>query len=711
LANNATEIAAFVLCMGCMWWAAWMMLRSHVAAGIAVFAACAGPIFSLSHGARFTAFAGDVYMAVFLAAVLALWLRLHFASSATSPTAVLAVGFFLAIAAALKEAALPVVGAFMAYLAWKGRGSGRVWKPLAVAAMTAAAYLAMNPLVIWDPLAGTWDVGPATLLRRFHALAGQASRRGPCGIAMALPDLFFFWPVIPAAGLAAWACRRERWFPVAGLVWAVLLLCVIESVAEMRLSAERYVDTIKQGFYFLTAVFALSAMRRAPRGNGLAAGERPKRWRLAAGAAAFVVLGGIVASVAYHAATEDTLLLDEGIWFTRARVLPSDLSTDVYRRWAIDPPAANRWIYGAVLTATGLDKVPAGEKSPWSESNGEFYWNGRLLGPYIRAYYKDHDTLEKWMAYAGSYTPRGAVLAMRAVNVTTFAVYITLMWLCALAALRSSLLATAAVVPIAVSHATMLPYGLSFYSWSGDVFMMAAMAGALLALIRFHEKGRAANVWPIVVVAGLTGLAVASKQHAMLALWAFIAYLAWQSRGWRRIANPILAASIAATVYMAVNPVMFLYPGKWPWDIEMMIVAERGDVLMRYERSFGLASAGQILSDSLYWWPIVPLALAAAWSCRREKWFPPVALFGFFLAAGTASALFRTGMLQARYMAVAEMGLFLLVSVCLMTVSLRANAAYRHSPGGTPEAANEQSLANAGPDANRGEARLTRETS
>jgi hypothetical protein len=158
-----------------------------------------------------------------------------------------------------------------------------------------------------------------------------------------------------------------------------------------------------------------------------------------------------------------------------------------------------------------------------------------------------------------------------------------------------------------------------------------------------------------------------------------MAYLAWQSRGWRRVASPLLAAAVAGGVYIAINPVMILWPGKWPWDVGLMIIARRVDVVHRYARSFGMASVGQIVGDSLYWWPILPLAIAAAWSCRREKWFAPVALFATFSAGGTVAALFRSRMLQGRYMAPAEMGLFFLVSVCLVTISSRADAAYRQA--------------------------------
>jgi hypothetical protein len=155
-------------------------------------------------------------------------------------------------------------------------------------------------------------------------------------------------------------------------------------------------------------------------------------------------------------------------------------------------------------------------------------------------------------------------------------------------------------------------------------------------------------------------------------LWAFMVYLAWEASGWRRLTNPALAAIVAFAVYAAVNPAIVLYPGAYPWDVALMIMQRRADVVNRYAASFGAASVVQIINAQLYWWPVLPVIVLAAWACRKERWFAPLFLVALFLAGGTVLGFFQTRKVDARYGAPLELGLYFLLSVCVLTVALGA---------------------------------------
>jgi len=725
---HGIEGTAFVLSMAVLVWTARQMLRSWTMAAVAVVPIAAAPVFAVLTNGTLAPYSQDAVIGLALGCAFAIWLASHITGEYGSMRTIVIVALACGFAGAFKPQALLEAAAFAFYLGVYSRGRRRVLYPLAVAGLVVGVSIAVNPSAAAHIWAGVWDAGVVTMLRPLVNLKQQIEMEGPCTAVRLLTDSFFWWPIFPAAVFAVWSCRRERWFPPAAILGTFLALG--EALCFLELSCQRYVEFTHLGFFFLISVSLASAYERfagrkpdglesAPAGqaagdaNGpteraaearqegpvavettpvqapAATGERPSRARRLLGpVSAMASLVFVLSIITVQAVESGTLFLDEPLWFMRSRVLPYDVSNEDYRHWAIDAPGLNRWIYWTVLHLTDLDQVPQGEESPWSMRNGRIFWKDKPIPRTVTTYYSDKQTLDSWVGYAGRYAPRKAILAMRATNIASFGIYLVLVWLGAFTVLRSYGGSTAAVLPIALSPAVTIPFGLSFYVWSGDVFMVTAMSAAFLAWLRYHLRQRGTTAGAVAVVALFIGLAAASKQHALLMLWAFMVYLAWGSTGWRRATNPILAAAIALAVYTAINPVIVLYPGAYPWDVVRMIVERRIDVVHRFVTAYGRFSVVDILRYRLYWFPIFPAACLAVWACRRERWFAPVFLFGVFLTVGTGLGFFQTGKADVRYAAPLELGLFFLVSVCVVTVARGARLTQRRSADGQSPAGN-----------------------
>ena len=368
-----------------------------------------------------------------------------------------------------------------------------------------------------------------------------------------------------------------------------------------------------------------------------------------------------------------TTPFDEPLWLVRSTVLPSDVSTADYRAWSVDVPAVNRWVYYAVLHATGLDKVPPGERRCWSMRGGDLYWYNERLPDWVKDFYAGVYTLDWWERNFGVYAPRGAIMAMRYTNTAVFVLFAVFLWLAAETALRSRVRATLAVLPVLLTPTCLAAVGISFVTWSGDVFMAAGIAAGLFVWLRYHLSGRGASLPAILVVSVLSGLAAASKHSGVLFVAAYAAYLALYARGFGRLLRPLVSLAVAACVVALTNPVLFLYPDASPWEVLRLAAERRAYILDRQLTVFQPSSLVSLVRNAFYWWPVAPACLAAIWSCRRERWFAPVAFWGGFLAVGAGVGLLRMRVMQERYLLPVLVGFGFVSSVCIMT-SARALA-------------------------------------
>ena len=404
-------------------------------------------------------------------------------------------------------------------------------------------------------------------------------------------------------------------------------------------------------------------------------------------AVAALVLVFIVLCAIGQAIHTDTFPLDEPLWFHRSRVLPSDTSNPDYMLWAIDVPAVNRWVYYAVLHATGLDEISEWEWPCWSMRDGRIFWYTWATPANWKERYGDNYNLEWWKRQNGEYAPRKAIMAMRFTNIAFFSLFLVLMWVSAVLILRSRIWAILAVLPLALVPTFLDDQGISFTTWSGDIFMVTAMAGCFVAWLWYHLAGEGTSIRAIIILGLTSGLAAGSKQTGVLLVGAVLAYLVWASRGRARFYRPLAALAVAAVAIIATNPVFVTNGiGALPWDVGLMVVRRRAEIVAGFMRSDGPTSFSGLCVGAFYWWPILPAVCAAIWACRKEKWFPPVAFWAAFLGFGAAGALIDMKMMQERYTAPVHMGFYFIVAVCTITAARRMNALVSAAPKGQASA-------------------------
>jgi hypothetical protein len=354
---------------------------------------------------------------------------------------------------------------------------------------------------------------------------------------------------------------------------------------------------------------------------------------------------------------------DEPLWFMRSLVTPADLSTVRYRYWAKDIPGMNRWVYYVTLKLTGLDHIPAGEQPCWSIGSEfiMFQDNSVSVEPKAPAF----TTLADWEAVQGRYAPRRSIMAMRMADLGAFAVCVISLWFTAWLVLRHKWLAALTVTPLVLSP--IFVRDLSFFVTSGDIFLLACLAATLAAMTFFHLRGRGTSSLSILIVSILAGLASSSKHPGVLAVAAFAAYLAWQSRGLQRIVNPMGAIMVSLATFAAINPVLVFCPGEWPWNVCIDMMQRRAQVNRIQMSSYGVVTATETFK--FFWWPFFPAGAYTLWASRKERWFPAVGCWAIFIIGGMLLGMITIKVSTFRYIAPLEMAVFFPVGLCIIALS------------------------------------------
>jgi hypothetical protein len=369
-----------------------------------------------------------------------------------------------------------------------------------------------------------------------------------------------------------------------------------------------------------------------------------------------------------RAAGVATAPIDEPLWFMRSCEPPWRLDTEAQRFWAIDIPALNRWIYWTALKISGLDRVPDGEPRIFEYREGAIWSKDRVVMPaelFARRWEKD---LKGWETEHGTYAPRHAILLMRAVNLLAFAITVCCLLYAARLILRTCPLAAAAIIPIL--GAPSIRRGIAFYLGSGDIFLLASLAGLLAFWLKRHLAGRGAGLITIVFGAGLCGLATSAKHTGVLAVLAFMTYLAAVSKGPARLWNPLIAASVAFAVFALLNPVVLWSPEhRWPWEACVAMIRRRNEQFYRQTAGIdgeAVVSLRRLVTSAFWWWPAAPLVAVGAWRRLREPWFLPLALWAGFLIAGAGAGLLSIRIVHLSYVAPLDMALLFAAGVCLL---------------------------------------------
>jgi hypothetical protein len=308
----------------------------------------------------------------------------------------------------------------------------------------------------------------------------------------------------------------------------------------------------------------------------------------------------------------------------------------------------------------------------WKFENGVVSWpyNAVLASP---VKLDNSLTREKWIEYYGAGVPYKALMVMREINMIMLLILLVSLYYTANLILKSPLLAMAATLPVALCPVYVTSLGI--WSWSGDIFVVALFGVGLALWVKWHMSnafltGTRKQRWlRLIAIAAIGGLATSSKQTGVLFVLAFAVYLCISYSGHRRIWVPVLVSLVSFFVFCLLNPCIWFYTSVdvWPWQILGHFISRRRTVIAQYISSRGPMSTTDILQQTFWWFPVMPIVCVAVWRCRHERWLLPILIWGAFIVFGTAIGILQTHMLYLRYVAPIELGAFFPIAIVLLS--------------------------------------------
>jgi hypothetical protein len=250
---RSANIALFALTLVLLFWIAQRTLDSTALAAATIVPIAGSMTFWDSVAWRI---GPDALLCFLLVAVLAAWLMLDTAKW----RGLVVVSILCGLAASSKQNGILVLAAWCGYLAAKGKGVGRIWRPITAVLIAAGVFCAINP--------ATWH-GPLGFLRgsiwiRQVITTEFANAYGPHTWWQFLNDALPTWPLVPVYAWLLWRCRRERWLaPVAW--WGGFL--AIGTLVTIPSPVTRYLAPLEMGLYFPAMLCALHLVSRRGRGS------------------------------------------------------------------------------------------------------------------------------------------------------------------------------------------------------------------------------------------------------------------------------------------------------------------------------------------------------------------------------------------------------------------------------------------------------------
>jgi len=379
-----------------------------------------------------------------------------------------------------------------------------------------------------------------------------------------------------------------------------------------------------------------------------------------------MLLFAVLATAGVQGYFSPTQPFDEPLWLMRSRVMPWDTSDRLKQFWAIDGPAVNRWAYTIGLKASGWYAPHPDEPPCWSYDGDKVLFFGDLTSGSVRLSTLRPGPPCSWEWVHGPTAPRKAILAMRASNLLGYGILLILLWLAGRAALGHEVLAAVAVAPFVM--ASVWREWLAVICNSGDVWMLAGMAGALYAWLCLARRR---TRWGAAAVGFACGFAIAAKYPAVLALAAFCGWAVFHCRGRERVLSPLAAGLASFLTWVALNPAIWTWPDG-PTAFFRASVEMRQSGMVWLVSRLGRSSARYILVHCGYWWPFLPVVAVVFWRCRKEWWFAPVAWWSVVVAVGTFAGILWLGDASDRYRLPMELGAWFAGSIAVLSLGHNA---------------------------------------
>lgn len=250
---NALAMAGFLVLL---WYAASAGLGSKALALLAV-----APL-AASHELRVvvTRIGPDAFLAFGLALTLAAWQYFHSRGAALSWRAVILVGAASGLATSGKLNGGLGVLAFVAYLACRSHGWGRLTRPTVACAAGFAVFAIVNPVVFFSGRA-PWTVIHDILVRRVEVVGFVNAALGHFTRREILDEILPYWlvtlPLLALVQLAA--ARRFAWMEPA-IWWGAFLFA--GTAFTINVPVEYYIAPAHAGLFFPSALAAIALVRR-----------------------------------------------------------------------------------------------------------------------------------------------------------------------------------------------------------------------------------------------------------------------------------------------------------------------------------------------------------------------------------------------------------------------------------------------------------------
>ena len=101
------------------------------------------------------------------------------------------------------------------------------------------------------------------LRRRAEIIAGHIFANGRVSAWVFFANDFYWWPILPVVFVAAWVCRRERWFTPVFFFGSFLSAGTMAGLLLTRMGQVAYVAPLEFGLYLLAGVCVTTLALRA----------------------------------------------------------------------------------------------------------------------------------------------------------------------------------------------------------------------------------------------------------------------------------------------------------------------------------------------------------------------------------------------------------------------------------------------------------------
>lgn len=518
----------------------------------------------------------DAFLGFFIALALYLMVTLALRGKSTTLWGVILFGVVGGLAASAKLNGALVVVAVMLYLAVASRGPDRLLKPFIAGAVSVIIFVALNPVMRGGGLDWMFGVVWDMMARRRYIWNAQYEEFD-LSRAQLVARFFPYMAFVYAMAAGGVILRHRKWFaPLA--VWSATI--VIGTLFSVNRTYDRYFLPIQMGTFAFAGIVTWALVSIVPR--------RRAAWKAPARAAT------LVAAAALSVAVLMTTLA------ARAPFGPSRV------RFGFSPAAKVKLFYRQATAFYGLERRAEREEmavmldiGDRQAPSGEIKPGRQLSTPLVRR------------VIASAFLVAG----------------IALLWVLGARMLKSRLLALLLLIPFLWSEFSQGDFWLHS---SSDCFVVFFSVLSLFFWVRAAKDGES-RLGPLILAAAFAGAAFAAAPRAVMLVAAVGAWALLSGQGMRPLRSFAVVLLVGAAAFLAAEEAIWRLGAD---DSLRFAQAMYSGVLRHWPARFADTTNLLIVFRECFpYWPLLPLAGAALWALRRERWAGVLALYGSFTVA------------------------------------------------------------------------------